>query len=260
MVITGALVMCLKSVKLFLGYDWLQATNLQVNWRTGMVMCEEKQALLPMRTLEEETPKYIQEFPKVFSEGEFRGLPLRRKWDHRIDLMEGHSPTRGKCYPLAAKEKEALKTFITNNLEDGRIRASDSPYTSLFFFRPKQGTSELRGIQDYQKLNEITIKDRYLLLLISEVIQNVQGSAVYMKMDLRWGFNNIHIREGDERKVAFITPMGLFEPTVMQFGLCNAPSTFQCMVDEVLAEEKASGNVTVYIDNILVHTCTKKEN
>jgi hypothetical protein len=54
--------------------------------------------------------------------------------------------------------------------------------------------------------------------------------------------------------------MGLFKPTVMQFGLCNAPSTFQRMVDEVLAEEKASGNVTVYIDDILIHTCTKEEN
>jgi hypothetical protein len=74
-----------------------------------------------MRTVEEEMPKYTQEFPKVFSEGEFRGLPPRRKWDHWIDLIEGHTPPRGKCYPLAAREKEALKTFINNNLEDKRI-------------------------------------------------------------------------------------------------------------------------------------------
>jgi hypothetical protein len=73
-------------------------------------------------------------------------------------------------------------------------------------------------------------------------------------MDLRWGFNNIRIREGDEHKAAFIMPMGLFEPNVMQFGLCNAPSTFQRMVDEVLAQEKNSGHVEVYIDDILVHT------
>jgi hypothetical protein len=73
-------------------------------------------------------------------------------------------------------------------------------------------------------------------------------------MDLRWGFNNVRIREGDEHKVAFITPMGLFQPNVMQFGLCNAPSTFQRMVDEVLAEEKNSRHVEVYVDDILVHT------
>jgi hypothetical protein len=145
-------------------------------------------------------------------------------------------------------------------LEDGRIKPSDSPYASPFFFHPKQGTSKLQGIQDYRRLNEITVKDQYLLPLISEVVRNVQGSLIYSKMDLQWGFNNIRIREGDEKKAAFITPMGLFELTVMQFGLCNAPSTFQRMVNEVLAEEKASGCITVYIDDILIHTRTKEEN
>jgi hypothetical protein len=79
-------------------------------------------------------------------------------------------------------------------------------------------------------------------------------------MDLRWGFNNIRIREGDEAKAAFITLMGLYEPLVMQFGLCNAPSTFQRMVDEVLAEEKAGGHVIVYIDDILIHTEDQEQN
>jgi hypothetical protein len=65
-------------------------------------------------------------------------------------------------------------------------------------------------------------------------------------MDLRWGFNNIQIREGDERKAVFITPMGLYEPMVMQFGLCNAPSTFERMIDEVLVNEKVGGQVVVY--------------
>jgi hypothetical protein len=73
-------------------------------------------------------------------------------------------------------------------------------------------------------------------------------------MDLQWGFNNIRIREGDEHKAAFITPLGLFEPNVMQFSLCNAPSTFQRMIDDVLTQEKSSGHVEVYIDDILVHT------
>jgi hypothetical protein len=79
-------------------------------------------------------------------------------------------------------------------------------------------------------------------------------------MDLRWRFNNICIREGDERKAVFITLLGLFKPTVMQFGLCNDPSTFQRIVDEVLVEEKASGHVTVYIDDSLVYTQTREEN
>jgi hypothetical protein len=125
------------------------------------------------------------------------------------------------------KEKEAMKRFIDDNVQDKRIRKSSSPYASPFFFRPKPGTTELHSIQDYRRLNEITVKDRYPLPLIRDVIDSVQGSQVYSKMDLRWGFNNIWIRDGDEPKAAFVTPMGLFEPLVMQFGLCNAPSTFR---------------------------------
>jgi hypothetical protein len=205
-----------------------------------------------MRNIEE-APKYEEEYPKVFSEEEFRELPPRRKWDHTIELKEGHQPPWGKCYLLAAKEKDALKKFITENRQDRRIWESSLPYASPFFFRPKQGTTELRGIQDYCRLNEITVKDRYPLPLIKDVINSVQGSKVYSKMDLCWGFNNIWIKEGDEAKAAFITPMGLYKPLVMQFGLCNAPSTFQRMVDEVLAKEKAGGHVIVYIDDILIH-------
>jgi hypothetical protein len=79
-------------------------------------------------------------------------------------------------------------------------------------------------------------------------------------MDLRWGFNNVRIRSGDEAKATFITPLGLYEPTVMQFGLCNTPSTFQRMIDQTLKEELETGKVVVYIDDILVHTNSCEEN
>jgi hypothetical protein len=155
---------------------------------------------------------------------------------------------------LAARECDALKDFVGTNLQSGKIQSSDSPYANPFFFRPKPRSRELRGIQDYRRLNEITIKDQYPLPLIQDVFAKVQRSKIFTKMDLHWGFNNIRIWEDDEHKAAFITPMGLFQPNVMQFGLCNAPSTFQRMVDEVLAEEKNSGHVKVYVDDILIHT------
>jgi hypothetical protein len=103
------------------------------------------------------------------------------------------------------------------------------------------------------------VKDQYPLPLISKVLNSIQGSKVYTKMDLCWGFNNIKIKEG-EHKAMFITPLGLYEPMVMHFGLCNAPSTFQRMMDEVLGEEKNRGHVMVYIDDILIHTETIEEN
>jgi hypothetical protein len=104
------------------------------------------------------------------------------------------------------------------------------------------------------------VKDRYPLPLIQDILAKAQASKIFTKMDLRWGFNNIRIREGDEHKATFITPMGLFQPNVMQFGLYNAPSTFQRMVDEVLAEEMNLGHVEVYIDDILVHTKDQESN
>jgi hypothetical protein len=178
-VVTGALVTRLKTTKLFLGFDWLRAMNPVIDWRTGRVQTEETEEPLAMQKTEEketplalgaidenETPNYEEEFPTVFSEEEFRGLPPRRKWDHIIDLKDRHQPPRGKCYPLAAREKEALRKFIGDNVQDKRIRKSSSPYTSPFFFWIKQGTMELHGIQDYWRLNKITVKDRYPLPLI----------------------------------------------------------------------------------------------
>jgi hypothetical protein len=79
-------------------------------------------------------------------------------------------------------------------------------------------------------------------------------------MDLCWGFNNIRIQEGNEAKAAFVMELGLFKPTVMQFRLCNAPMTFQRMMDKVLALEKQTGKVEVYVDDILIFTDTKEEN
>jgi hypothetical protein len=122
-----------------------------------------------------------------------------------------------------------------------------------FFFWVKPSGEGLRGIQDYQQLNEVMVKDQYPLPLIGEVVDHLVGSACFTKMDLHWGFNNVRIHASDEEKVAFITERGLFEPIMMQLGLCNAPTTFQRMMDDVLWEEKASSHVDVYIDDIMVH-------
>jgi hypothetical protein len=221
---------------------------------------EEEEVPLQMRALQQSAPEYQNLFRKVFSEEAFQGLPPRWKWDHQINLVPRHSPLRGKCYLLATREQQAMQDFIETNLAGRKIKASNLPYVSPFFFRLNPETGELRGIQDYQKLNKITVKDRYPLPLITDVLAKAQGSRVFTKMDLRWGFNNVQIREGDEHKVAFITPQGLFEPNIMQFGLCNALLTFQQMINEVLVQEKNLGHVEVYVDDILVHTTDLESN
>jgi Reverse transcriptase (RNA-dependent DNA polymerase)/RNase H-like domain found in reverse transcriptase len=114
--------------------------------------------------------------------------------------------------------------------------------------------SGLRPIQDYRKLNEFTVKNRYPLPLIGEIIDKLKGAKYFTKLDVRWGFNNVRIHEGDEWKAAFRTNLGLFEPTVMFFGLTNSPATFQTMMNHILRDLINEGKVVVYLDDILIFT------
>ena len=116
-------------------------------------------------------------------------------------------------------------------------------------------------IQDYRYLNAHTICDRYPLHLLSEIIQNpkFQTTKYFTVIDIRWGFNNIWIKEGDEWKAAFITNHGLYEPTVMFFGLCNAPPSFQHMMDIRFHKHLNSGCVFIYMDDLIILGDTHEE-
>ena len=92
--------------------------------------------------------------------------------------------------------------------------------------------------------------------MIPELVDKLLGARFFTKLDVRWGYNNIRLREGDEWKAAFKTPLGLFEPTVMTFGLCNAPATFQTFMDTQFADLIATGHVVIYLDNILIFATT----
>ena len=107
-------------------------------------------------------------------------------------------------------------------------------------------------VQDYRYLNEWTIKNNYPLSLISDMLENIGMKKVFMKMDLRWGYNNVRIKEGDEWKVVFTTLEGSFEPMVMFFGLTNLLATFQAMINELLRGLINTGKVAAFIDNIII--------
>ena len=127
-------------------------------------------------------------------------------------------------YPLNLKEREACKAFIDENLKTGRIVPSKSPQAAPFFFVAMRDIL-LHPCQDYQYLNSHTIRNAYPLPLIHELIDDMKDSMIFTKFDVQWGFNNIRIQEEDQWKGAFITPFGLFEPTVMFFGFCNPLSS-----------------------------------
>jgi len=113
-------------------------------------------------------------------------------------------------------------------------------------------------VMDYCNLNDQTVKNNYLLPLITDLIDNIGSKQVFTKMDLWWGFNNIRIKEGDEWKGAFTTHIGSFEPTVMFFGMMNSPAIFQAIINEILRDMINEGKVAAFVDNVLVGTETEE--
>ena len=204
------------------------------------------------RTFEEMVPEEYRKYTKVFSEVESQRLPEHQPWDHTIDLKEGAPETlKSKVYPMPINEQEALNQFLDENLAKGYIVPSKSPMASpVFFVKKKDG--KLRLIQDYRKVNDITVKNRYPLPLASDIINKLKGAKIFTKFDVRWGYHNVGIKEGDEWKAAFVTNRGLFEPRVMFFGLTNSPATFQALMNAIFADLIAEGKVAVYLDDILI--------
>ena len=150
-----------------------------------------------------------------------------------------------------------MDDYIKENLEKGYIRPSKSQYSSPFFFIGKKD-GKLCPVVDYQKLNLFMVPDQYPLPLIQELVDKVRDARLFTKIDVRAGYNNIHFREGDKSKAAFKTNKGLFEPTVMPFGLRNAPAVFQRMINTQFADILAEGTIN-YMDDFLVATPDNKE-
>jgi len=170
-------------------------------------------------------PAYVAEFRSMFAKEDFDILPEHYKWDHAIKLIPGAEPKSSKVYPLSPLEQAELDAFLEENLCTGRIQPSKSSIAApVFFIKKKDGS--LRLVQDYHALNAITVKNKYPLLLISELVSQLHGARYFTKLDVHWGFNNVCIKPRDEWKAAFHTNHGLFKSLVMFFGMTNSPATF----------------------------------
>ncbi|KAF8639122.1 hypothetical protein AX16_010367, partial [Volvariella volvacea WC 439] len=254
----------LEKEEVILGYSWLRQTKPQINWEEGTINFETNMFIQEMTTtttirkVEMNTlPTYCRPFLNRFKKKASERLPKRQKWDHHIDLKPDFVPKDCKIYPLPPLHQIELDTFLKENLRKGYIHPSKSPMASPFSFIRKKDEG-LRLCQDYRKLNEGTIKNRYLLPLIPELINKLKGAKYFTKLDLRWGYNNVRIREGDEWKAVFKTNKGLFEPTVLFFGLCNAPATFQQMMNDILKDMINKEILVVYMDDILLFAKDKE--
>src|SRR5580693_3213625 len=271
--------------KAILGYPWFAAMQPKIDWKRGWIDHSQLPIIFrtpdagkarftmrtmnvprPIRTIQIgrlliratnpslPIPPQYRQFERVFSEEASHEFPPSRPWDHAIDLKPGApAALPGKLIPLSQAELEQLRKFVKEHLGRGTIRPSKSPYKARFFYiQKKDGT--LRAVQDYRPVNQWTIRNAYPLPLIPELIDRLNGCSLYTKFDIRWGYNNVRIKEGDEWKAAFITNKGLFKPTVMFFGLTNSPATFQTMMNSIFANDIAEKWLTVCMDDMAIHT------
>ena len=257
-----------------LGMPWLQEYNPRIDWVTGQVDIRDtrrrkvrqqtKMVWYQVGATYEETERSLSHVPKRYHKygkklwsPESEKLADHAAWDHEIELEPGTSPRFYPTYKLTEKESQALKEFVQENLRKGYIRPSQSSAGYPVLFVPKKN-GKLRLCIDYRQLNSITRKDRYPLPLISEIQDRIGNAQIFTKIDLRWAYHQIRIKEGDEWKAAFRSKEGLYEPLVMQFGLTNAPATFQKRINSVLGEH-LDEYVMAYLDDIIIYSMTEEE-
>jgi len=197
----------------------INKTNLAQQWAEA---AQKGKEVMMASTISE----HYMEYKEVFSKEAACHFPPIREDDHAINFKEGMLDTFScKIYPIFTPETNFLRDWIDENLQKNFICESKSPYASLTFLIKKKN-GDYQVIQDYQTLNAWTIPDTSPLPLITPLIEKLHGRTLFTKFDIRWGYHNIRICEGDQQKGAFKTPLGQYESMVMNFGLRNAPATF----------------------------------
>ena len=245
-----------------LGLPWLFDANPVVDWRNRSMSFEplrlssvfaspEKGKHSCSCSLPNSVPPEYSQFSCVFHEPLQEVLPPERPFDLEINLKNSDQlPPYLPIYRLSLPEQKALKEWIEENLAKTFIRPSKSPAAAPIFFVPKKDGS-LRPCIDYRLLNANTIPDRYPLPLIPELMDQVCGAVYFTILDLKGAYNLIRIRSGHEWKAAFRCQFGQFEPTVVQFGLTNAPPVFQRFINFIFSDI-LNIYVVVYLDDILI--------
>nr|GEU50140.1 putative reverse transcriptase domain-containing protein [Tanacetum cinerariifolium] len=195
-------------------------------------------------------------FPKVFPE-DLPGLPPARPIEFQIDLIPGAAPVAQALYRLAPSEMKELSEQLQELFDKGFIRPSSSHWGApVLFVKKKDGS--FRMCIDYRELNKLTVKNRYPLLWINDLFDQLQGSIVYSKIDLRSSYHQLRVREQDVPKTAFKTQYGHYEFQVMPFGLTNAHAVFMNLMNRV-CKPYLDKSVIVFIDDILIYSKNEKE-
>uniref|UniRef100_A0A453IXZ7 Reverse transcriptase domain-containing protein n=1 Tax=Aegilops tauschii subsp. strangulata TaxID=200361 RepID=A0A453IXZ7_AEGTS len=189
--------------------------------------------------------------------GEPKKLPPHRQYDHAVTLVDGAPPANGRPYRYSPLQKDESERQVEEMLQSGVITHSVSPFAAPVLLVKKKD-STWRFCIDYRRLNDITIKNRFPLSIVDELLDELAGAAYFSKLDLRAGYHQIRMREEDEHKTAFKTHHGYFQFRVMPFGLTNAPVTFQCLMNAIFGKHVRKF-VIIFLDDILVFSGTLEE-
>jgi hypothetical protein len=198
----------------------------------------------------------VRDFLDVFLK-ELPGMPPEREDEFVIDLLPGTAPISKQPYKRSVEELKELKTQLTKLQEVGYIRPSSSPWEAPVLFLQKNDGSQ-RMFVDYRSLNDVTIKNKYMLPRIDDLFDQMRGARVFSKIDLRSGYHQMKIRPSDIPKTTFSTRYGLYEFIVMSFGLTNASAYFMNLMNKVLMEY-LDKLVVVFIDDILIYSKNDSE-
>jgi hypothetical protein len=198
----------------------------------------------------------VLEFSDVFPE-ELPGMPPERKVEFAIECILGTAPISKRAYRVSGPELVELKKQIDELSDKGYIRPSTSPWAAPVLFVEKKDGKKRMCIH-YKSLNKVTIKNKYPLPRIEDLFDQLRGASVFSKIDLRSCYHQLRIRPSDIPKTAFITKYGLYEFTVMSFGLTNAPAYFMYLMNNVFMDY-LDKFVVVFIDDILIYSQNEQE-
>jgi hypothetical protein len=200
--------------------------------------------------------RVVCEFPDVFLE-DLPGMSLDQDVVFTIELQPGTTPISRRPYKMTPKELAKLKVQLNKLMDKGFIRLSSSHWGCPALFVKKKDQS-LRLCVDYRPLNDVTIKNKYLLLRIDILFDQLASAKVFSKIDLRLSYHQIKIHPKDVPKTAFSTRYGLYEYLVMSFGLTNVAAHFMYLMNSVFMSE-LDKFVMVFIDDILVYSKNEEE-
>ncbi|GJU76101.1 putative reverse transcriptase domain-containing protein [Tanacetum coccineum] len=217
-------------------------------------MMKEEETEISERRIED--VHVVRDFSDVFPE-DLQGLPPIRQVEFHIELIPGAAPVARAPYRLAPAEMKELAEQLKELSDKGFIRPSSSSWGApILFVKKKDGS--FRMCIDYRELNKLTVKYRYPLPRIDDLFDQLQGSSIYSKIDLRSGYHQLRVRKEDIPKTAFRTRYGHYEFGVMPFGLTNTPAVFMDLMNCV-CKPYLDKFVIVFIDDILIYSCNEKE-